>query len=505
MTESRPAANVLVAGFVIFGGVLAGILLVYTVLNSRGNDLSEFAKYLALIGFVAGFVNPRTMLFPFILATGYLDLLKRLLILYDRPTYEDLFYVLGISPLLLAGITLGTLVGAWFGKIKVDRRHVGLLGLAALFVCLTAAFAFRDHGPREAVKAIADNAAYSVLLFVIPVLFPTWQEFWRLIRFTLIAYIPVGIYTYYQHLYGLSAFEIEYLKSGLTIMVKELADIRPRPFSTLNSAHSLAFVSAIMAVLSFIPLVAGRGDPVSGRHRWLFASLGVFYITVCILTMARSGNLVWLVAFAAIVTFTSKRRTVAVYGAALTLYLSLIIFSEWFIMKLPVWDAYLMKGTPLITQATRIQTFTDRLRSYSELKNPENYTLFGVSHDVFAHDAITEALVNFGAVPLVMILVTGIFCLYRIHQWVFRLPPGGYRRLACLFLGSGLGIVAGAVLFGGVAGVFPVNAFMWIAFGGLVMLIFNQMDFERARTRVQSVPNSPQLTTNQPCPVPSRA
>jgi len=501
MHDAKPATNALVAGFVLVAGVGAGIFLIYSILTSRGNDLSEFSKYLALIGFVAGIVNPRLMLFPFLIATAYLDMLKRLLILYETPSYIDLFYVLGIAPMMLAGITLGTLAGAWFGKIKVERSHLMLLVLACLFIGITGVFAFRDHGPREAIKAVADNAAYSVLLFLIPVLLPSWDQLWRLLRTALIVYLPVGLYAFYQHFYGLTAFEVEYLKSGLTIMVKELDDIRPRPFSTLNSAHSLAFVSAMLGVIAFIPLAVGRGDPVAGKHRWRYAGLGCFYLTVCLLTMARSGHIVWIVALIALLAFSSRRRTALVYGTAVTVYLSLIIFADWFIAKLPVWDAHLSKETPLLVQATRIQTFTERLRSYQELKNWENYSFFGVNHPVFAHDAVTEALVHYGAIPLVIILGIGLFCLRRVHRWIFQLPTRWERRLASMLLGCGLGVVAGAVLFGGVAGVFPVNGFMWITFGGLVVVIFQRKE----AATVSELPSQPMTPPSFHQPVPRPA
>jgi hypothetical protein len=249
----------------------------------------------------------------------------------------------------------------------------------------------------------------------------------------------------------------------------------------------------------------GKGDPVSGKHRWSYALLGLFFLAVCVLTMARSGHVVWIVTIAAIFMFASKRRTLAVYGVAVAGYLSLVVFAEWFMVKLPVWDATLAKGTPLMEQATRIQTFTDRLRSYQELKNWDNYTFFGVDRYVFAHDPITETLVHYGAIPLFLMLAIAVGCLYRLHQWVLRFPVGSYRRLACLLLGAGLGIVAGSVVFGGYAGVFPVNAFQWILFGALVSLIFEQKVRERESmtASLSANPPDPALPGHRPMPFPA--
>jgi hypothetical protein len=232
----------------------------------------------------------------------------------------------------------------------------------------------------------------------------------------------------------------------------------------------------MLAVFSLIPTILGPTEPVAGRHRIRYALLGLFYLLVSILAMARSGHIVWMVALAAMFTFASRGRTLAFYGFSATGYAGLIVFADWFIVKLPVWDAKLVKSTPLMWQATRIQTYTDRLRGYLELRDPDNYTLFGTSHEVFSHDSMTGALFNYGVVPLALMLVIAFVCLVKLHRWVLRLPAGRERRLACLLFGAGLGVVSGAVLFGGVAGVFPVNAFMWISFGGLVSLIYHRIE-----------------------------
>ncbi|MCP5541781.1 MAG: hypothetical protein H7A52_16690 [Akkermansiaceae bacterium] len=479
MIDDRPSSGLMAICLVVAGGVLAAVALVYVVLTSGGNSLSQLAKYVAGVAFVAGVVNPRAAMFPFIVATIYLDLLKRLLILYDRVGFMDLFFVLGIGPALLAGITGGTLAGIFFGKIRVDKRHWILLAVSVVYVGGMAAMAFRDEGLKDALKKVADTAAYSLLLFVIPALFRDWREIWRLLRFGLIAFLPAGFYAYYQHFRGLSAFEIEYLKSGLTIMVKELDDVRPRPFSTLNSAHSLAFLSSMLCSIAFVPLAVGRDHPEISRRRWLFALLGLFCFGVTFVTMARSGHIVWIAALAAVLAFSSRRLTIAVYGIGLALYGSLIVFAEWFMVKLPEWDSLLSKDSALMEQATRIQTYTDRLISFTALHDARNYSLFGVKHYVFTHEALSSMLVNYGLVVLLPVLIAAGWSLRWIHRELLHLPAGGTRRVVCLFFGVAMGVVTGEIMFGAVAGVFPINAYVWIMIGGTLVELFRQADLRR--------------------------
>ena len=78
------------------------------------------------------------------------------------------------------------------------------------------------------------------MILISGILFPKPDDVKRLIKFCLIVYIPVALYAIWQQIFGLSDFEFNYLQTGYTITVGLLDDVRPRPFSTLNSVHALS-------------------------------------------------------------------------------------------------------------------------------------------------------------------------------------------------------------------------------------------------------------------------
>ncbi len=491
--------NALMLMFVTFVGTLFAVALLYSVLTSR-NHLSQLVLFAGVGSFLAGVVNPKFMLFAFVITTAYLDLIKRLLILFEMPNLMDLYFVMGLAPLTMLGILCGVIVGWFMGRFQIEKRHWGLFMIATCFVLITAAFAFRHAGSTIAIKRIANASAYSFLIFVLPVLFTSWQELWKLCRFALFVFIPVGIYAIYQSIYGLSVFEIEYLESGLTIMVKELRDLKPRPFSTMNAAHTLAYMAAILMVLAYIPFAAGKDNRHLFKHRWIYGFLIVFYFAVCFVTMARSGHFLWMAAFGGIFAFFTSKRTTLFYTSATSAYILMVIFAENLIAKLPVWDAMLNKSTDFLAQATRIQTFYDRLYSYSQLKQPENYSLFGLKHEIFTHDAITESLARFGVVPLAIGGFLILSRLRKIHQAISEIVSDGNRRIACLFLAIAFGIAACDIFFGGTAKVFPISAYLWAAIGGALIVVFYQKDESLSevaaiqKTRVkQDLPHRPLL------------
>jgi len=467
-----PSVNrrTLSVSLVIAAGCLLGVVLMTDLLSASGNSLAKLARAMAAAGALAGFLNPRMGLYLLVISTAYLDLLKRMLVFYDRPTMIDLFYVLGVAPLILAGITMGVIVGGMFGKFELRSIHWKLLGFALLYNLAVALAAFSESGPMSAAATVANQSFYSLLIFVVPALFQKVEEFWKLVRFALWIFVPVALYAIYQSVCGLSMFEIAYLKSGLTIMVKELDDVRPRPFSTLSSCGALGFVSATLFVLALAPVIAGRAHPEVGKKRYVYLLLALLFLAATVVSLVRSANIVWLVALPALFLLVDRRRTKVFYVSCVGGFMTLVFTSNWLLKMLPVWDSYLIKSTPFLLQATRIQTFGDRLHSYNQLKNPDNYSLFGLSHDVATHDSITAALVRHGAVPVFILAVIVVVALIKVHGRLQRLSNPAERRLAALYMGTVAAIFAGGALFGQVFGIFPINTYWWMIMGALMSM-----------------------------------
>jgi len=481
---------------IIAAGCLLGVVLMTDLLSGSGNSLAKLARAMAVAGALTGFLSPRVGLYLLVFSTAYLDLLKRMLVFYDRPTMVDLFYVLGIAPLILGGVTMGVIVGGLFGKFDLRSIHWKLLGFALLYNLAVAWASFSESGPMSAAATVANQSFYSLLIFVVPVLFQRVEEFWKLVRFALWIFVPVAAYAIYQSIHGFSMFEIAYLKSGLTIMVKELDDVRPRPFSTLSSCGALGFVSATLFVLALAPLVAGRAHPVVGRYRNVYLLLALLFMAATVASLVRSANIVWLIALPALFLLVDRRRTKVFYASCVGVFMTLVLASNWFLKMLPVWDSYLSKSTPFLVQATRIQTFGDRLHSYNQLKDPNTYSLFGLTHDVATHDSITAALVRHGAVPLIVLAIIVFVALIKIHGCLQQLNNPAERRLAALFMGTVAAIFAGGALFGEVFGIFPINTYWWMIMGAL-------MSMTLARSKAPAEQASPAPTdTHQPVPAP---
>ena len=460
----------LTVGLILAVGGTLGVLVITDMLSGSGNSLAKLARTMAATGFMASVLNPRLGVYLLVLSTAYLDLLKRMLVFYDRPTIIDLYYVLGVAPLVMAGVAAGILAGAMLGRFQLNLVHWMMLAFAIACNVVVALVAIQDGGLMSAGKVVANDSFYCLLLFAVPVLFNSLDDFWKLIRFALWVFVPVAAYGIYQSIYGLSMFEIAYLQSGLTIMVKELDDVRPRPFSTLSSSGALAFACATMFVLSLLPWILSSSRRVITGHRWVYAAMAVLFFAATVTSLARSAHIVWIIALPCLFLFSTRRRTLLFYGSALTGYLTLVMNSAWILKMLPHWDSFMPKGMPFLAQLTRLQTFSDRLKSFDQLKHADTYSLLGLDHEILSHDAITTGIARYGVLPMAMVALIGALLLVQVHRALLRLPSVNERRAASLLLGLSAATFAGGALVGGVFGTFPNNVYWWMMMGGLAMM-----------------------------------
>jgi hypothetical protein len=162
----------------------------------------------------------------------------------------------------------------------------------------------------------------------------------------------------------------------------------------------------------------------------------------------------------------------------------------------------------LVTQLSRVGTFSDRLRGFTNLvTNPEVYTLFGYgagrggdpSDSLYAHDMISNTLVTHGLVVLVVAGVFGVMVLTWMHRRVLRLRDMHHRLLAsaCIALAFSLFVIS--CVSGSVLGTFPVNALMWLCFA-LLMLVYqsdhvHSSEMTEAASEIEA---TPQPITSQP-------
>ncbi|MBV8586036.1 MAG: O-antigen ligase family protein, partial [Verrucomicrobia bacterium] len=399
-----------------------------------------------------------------------------------------------------ACLLVGTIYQLTVRRRPLDNQQKVVFIFVSLAVLVSFIQAFlRPSGQSSSLQEFASEGAYLPLVFLVTVLFPAPGQVRRLLALTVVIYAPVAAYGIWQQYFGLSTFEINYLKSGLTSTLGLLDDIRIRPFSSLNSPHAFGATTAMLACLAaFFPL----GD--KRRRMWQYP-LALLLFFGCLASVVRAAWVLIVLACIGFFCFRSRALTLVFYIFGLTAFSGILFNTQFVSNALERFDQYMPDDGDLESQAFRLGTFGARLDSFQNvLTNPNFHTLLGKSGaeidelqgDIsnLAHEQIGQILIRSGFVGLTLFLGTLVAGLIYAHVTDFR-QTDPFRRdalVACLSIV--FGTVGSGVLFGSSLGLFPVNILFALIMG--VFFALSHPERAEANTGPKTEP-SPSLESRR--------
>jgi hypothetical protein len=503
-TESRSGAS----PFVVVGGGLLMLYIAASVLLSNGNTMGSLFYYMLIGGCIFGMLAPKKAFMLFIVQCACLDFAKRLMVLGGSVSHSDLYFVLGIAPLTVTGITAGLVVRIFFGSVQAQMGDFVRLILAGVIMMLGAFIGYRGGGGMAGMmKTVAEGYFYAVLIFAIPLLFPTALEIRKLWRFVLFLFTPVAIYGVCQLMFGFQEFEIDYLKTGLSIEIKQLASDRVRAFSTLNSPTSLSLICSELAAMALLLVWVGKRDRKVGINAVMGLAFAAIFVSGWLASTVRVGILVVPVALAAYVLFRSPRLTLAFYIGCFVAFATLVASSSYLLMNVETWTMRIHEWTgsnDYMANMLDANTYKDRLMGFvNVLGNPSAYSLFGLGEDqgmgdFYNHDPLSSALVKFGALPVVGGLVMLAPLLVYLHRSTMGIKDHGSRHLAIACLAVAAGSVAVSMVGGNLISSFPGNAFLAMPIGMVIALRRTDALAVKAKSKKQSSAAAPAPPLEQP-------
>jgi hypothetical protein len=476
MNRSSGILTILAAG-------LFGLFAIASIMLGEGNTMANVFFYLIIGGCGLALIAPKPAFVVFLLACGYIDLFKRLMVVSGRVAMDDLYYVLGLAPAMFSCIVVSLLLRGLMGAIPMTRKQ-GFLFLVACGVVLINAVLSAldpDRSIGKILQGTANGGLYGMLIFVVPMIYKGTDDILRLYKTVLWIFAPVAIYAIAQQTWGFRDFEIAYLQTGLSIEIKQLFTDRVRAFSTLNSPTALAIVCATLAV---IPIALGTqryGE--EGRRLLGLPMMLIFtfaYLGGLAGSTGRSGLLMSLIFVVALICFRTKTGTVTFYVIGLTCFVSLVVSARFLLGSIDRYTMFLIGklGGFFREETININTFSDRLFGFANvLMNPDAYTFFGhgptagtdPKDPLYNHDLISNSLVRFGAVPLIIMLACTTFFLMWAHHQILSIEDGRRRRVAATMLASAMAMICISSTAGNVLMVFPANVFLWLAVSGAIL------------------------------------
>ena len=479
--------NKIVYVVAVIGLFVVVIATMVSILSGGGNALGELSQRFAIGGLVIGILAPRPALFVLFIVSGYLDLFKRLLLFDGSLGMLDLIYVLSISPAIQLGICGGVVIQWALGKIR--PRKIDFIAVGAVVAMIALSF-FREaltSGMMGAMQSVAQGSAFMTSVFLVPLLVRNRKEMEKLLKVIVMAYLPVAIYGIYQAFAGLSNFEIAYLESGYTIQIKQLMDVRPRPFSTLNAPSTLGTICAYVGVLALALRVLPKPyRKVGSGEKIMLTLIALLYFFTNIVILSRLPNIVWFGTIFTTIIFLRPKATLAVYISAVIGFFILIFNAETLIPKLNGYTSSLLAvfgDSDAALQTFRMGTLGSRFGGYANLLNGKElgfYTAFGQGfksesflndEGLNSHDMIGEFILNYGLVPFVIVLFLGVIFLRKAHSWAWRRGYASDRKVYVYFLSLIFWTMVLGVLGGNIVAVFPVSLFIYSFIGLLLSMM----------------------------------
>ena len=474
--------NPIFAAIVIIAGAIGGLFVTLSVLLSSGNTLAHLCFYLLVGGGMLGLLAPRVAFFVWIIACAYSDFLKRLTVVFGEVGRMDLMYVLGITPAMFSAIVVSLMIGGFTGAYQVRMSHWKLLILGLMLTLANGIICAIETGGsmQMAMQGIANGGLYSLMLFVMPVMFPRYEDTLRVLRFTLWVFLPVALYGIAQQIDGFQPFEIAYLRTGLSIEIKQLLTNHVRAFSTLNSPTALGTVSAVLVVICWFLSRLSRPAPLQHKrwvNRWIAMLMMPAYACALLASTSRSAPLLIVFGFAAGWCFLSPGRTLLFYSVVLSAFVGLVVASPWLLGHLDEANRWVTSGVEndtLASQMASVGTYSDRLFGFANvLSNPAAYSFFGrwdgnldlLPESLKHHDIVSAMLLRFGIVPLLICIFGLASVLIRLHKELYGIDDPVRQRLMAMSIGLAAGLIFLSALSGNVLGVFPVNVFFWMSAG----------------------------------------
>lgn len=461
----------------VIGCIAAAMATVYMM--QEVNPLAACCVCLSVVLFAVAVVSPRAGLVILLFVSAYSDLVKRMLVLWGDLSLEQVGYVLATAPFVVAGLFVAVITRWAFHRVEIKLRDMLLLAGIGVVTIVSFLLAKRaGGGVMENLKAAANNGLYMLLMPIALKLVDTPEDVGRFLRYARLIFIPVALYGIFQAIFGLADFEIAYLRTGLTMMVKELFDVRPRAFSTLNAASTFGAISAMLSMLALYPWFVRDRNASEVGERMKSYSLMLLYIAATFASVARASFVVLVVAFFAYWCFASARRTRIFYVTAITLYAALLATSSYLLDHIAEWDPANNVQSEFAGQMLRTQTYTERLRGFYNLTHSTDmYSWFGLpeaqkmTETTWNHDPVSSILVDTGVVGLAVVVVALVLALVFFHRRLLSLPHGYQRTTALMLLALDAGLLAGHALFHALLGAFPLNVFFWLFAGMLAFLL----------------------------------
>lgn len=455
--------------------VPVSVIVIINLLSGNGNQLGNTFVLLMVIGGFFALLAPKISMLLFVVAEFYTDFLKRLLILGDALSMQDVMTSLGLGPIIVIVVCFVCTYRCLTGKVPFMNRRDIVFFIGCIGVSLAglgggdAAGATLDFTATG--QALLGSSMLGMSAFATYVLFRERREAQLVLKCMVLGAVPMALYAFYQSTYGISQWEEEYILTGISKVLYGFYMLdgvhHMRPFSTLNTHTSLGAISGTLFLIA--AMIMTRTKALFQAPRGispLYILLAFLFLGSCWISKNRTTYLLPVAGFVLAFMFAGGWRTLLFYILSISLFVWIVINSEWLDSQILGWSNQ-FESTAFGAKFGTLGTYQDRLRSFALLNQPAYWSPFGLSENERpgTHDQITSLLTRLGYVPLMIALAGLAAALWWWHRKCLRISEPSDRRFLNLLTAVIVTLGICGMAYGNMIFVAPVNSVLGILIG----------------------------------------
>jgi hypothetical protein len=451
------------------------IMAIVNILSGGGNQLGNTFNILMYGSALVGLLAPKQGMLLFVILQFYVDYFKRLLIIGDSLSLQDVMISLGLGPIIVIAACITCTIRWMSGKMPfMNLRDItfffGCIAVSLLGIAIggnaSAASTMATIGQNMLGTAMLGMTAYASY-----VIFRTRESTKQILFWMVLGAVPMALYTIYQVTFGITGWEEKYIRTGMSQTLYGfyyLDGIKGmRPFSTLNTHTSVGAVSGVLFLVCTLIMARDRAMFEVKKSKWLaYAAVSLLFLTSCLLSRSRATYLLPIFGFALCWLFRGGIRTILFYAISAGSFVWMVVYSEFLNSQILDWTVR-FESTALGRKVGSIGTYQDRLKSLISLSEPRNWSPFGLPENArpFIHDQITEVVVKLGYVPLIGIIIVVIFSATWWHYNCLKIKDMGERSLVRNISAIIVSLAICGLAYGNMLFVAPVNSILGIFIG----------------------------------------
>lgn len=458
MNQKAFLSVILVGAFLFLG-----VYIMTGSLSANTSAISYLVRWIGMILAVVSFLKPKFGLYIVTAEAFTTDYIKKVAVYYGNTSMNTIMEVMMVVMLALMATYAGRISQMAFQTGKKPTKEEWGFYLVGALVSVAIFFKLRSMGTMPAGQQAFNIGVYIGVGGLVIGLLKDQEDLWKFYRYSLWFGVAWCLMSLKQIFWGYSDLEIFYMKTGLSEVATNQffssVQKNPRPSGFGSGTANLG------AILVFYALALWAALNVSKKY-WL--------IVILLLATCMVSQIKFMVAMCLLITlaypFCKKKWTLGIgYACGILILGSLVFFSQYLLDNLFEIDRS-FRGFFNLDHSWSIQTFSDRLKGWTELKNPDNWSFGPSGRDFGAHDEISGLLKSVGGMGVFLILMIGTVFTVYFHRFAFTARVGKEKNLAAVLSAYVmLSIIVGAAIGGLLKGQ-PQGLVVWYSAGGVFLL-----------------------------------